>query len=74
MTPMLVNKAYRYELDPNNSQRSSFKQHAGVARFVYNGGLEQRISLFKEQQGAERFTDAMKQHKILTSLKKTQFP
>ena len=71
---MLVHKAYRYELDPNNSQRSSLLQHAGVARFTYNWGLEQRITRYKNNQGAARFTDAMKQHKYLTSLKKTQFP
>ncbi|MGD9395002.1 MAG: RNA-guided endonuclease TnpB family protein [Candidatus Thorarchaeota archaeon] len=71
---MLVIKAYRYELDPNNHQRSSLHQHAGVARFTYNWGLEQRITLIKTNQGKERFTDAMKQHKLLNSLKKTQFP
>ena len=71
---MLVHKAYRYELDPNNRQRTSFHQHAGVARFAYNWGLEQRIRLYKKSQGDERFTDAMKQHKLLNSLKKNQFP
>ncbi|MHA1480398.1 MAG: RNA-guided endonuclease InsQ/TnpB family protein [Candidatus Thorarchaeota archaeon] len=71
---MLIHKAYRYELDPNNRQRSSLHHHVGVARFVYNWGLEQRISLFKEHQGKDRFTDAMKQHKLLNSLKKIQFP
>ena len=71
---MLVTKAYRYELDPNNLQRSSLHQHAGVARFVYNWGLEQRIALFKENQGKDRFTDAMKQHKLLTSLKASHYP
>ncbi|MCK4566172.1 MAG: helix-turn-helix domain-containing protein, partial [Candidatus Thorarchaeota archaeon] len=35
---MLINKAYRYELDPNNIQRSYLAQHAGVARFAYNWG------------------------------------
>ncbi|MCK5152662.1 MAG: helix-turn-helix domain-containing protein, partial [Candidatus Thorarchaeota archaeon] len=70
---MLVHKAYRYELDPNNLQRTSLHQHAGVARFAYNWGLEQRITLFKEHQGDDRFTDAMKQHKLLNTLKKTQF-
>ena len=74
ITLMLVHKAYRYELDPNNSQRSSLLQHAGVSRFAYNWGLEQRITRYKNNQGALRFTDAMKQHKLLTSLKKTQFP
>lgn len=71
---MLVHKAYRYELDPNNCQRTTLHQHAGVARFTYNWGLEQRISLFKENQGKERFTDAMKQHRLLNSLKRFQFP
>ena len=71
---MLVHKAYKYELDPNNSQRSSLQRHAGVARFTYNWGLEQRIKIFKKKQGKARFTDAMKQHKLLNSLKKTQFP
>jgi len=70
---MLINKAYRYELDPNNIQRSSLAQHAGVARFAYNWGLEQRIKQYKNNQGDDRFTDAMKQHKLLTSLKKDQF-
>jgi len=71
---MLVHKAYRYELDPTNSQKSSLLQHAGIARFAYNWGLEHRIKLYRENQGADRFTDAMKQHKLLNSLKKTQFP
>ncbi len=71
---MLIHKAYRYELDPNNVQRSSLLQHAGIARFAYNWGLDQRIKLYKDNQGDNRFTDPMKQHKLLNSLKKTQFP
>ena len=70
---MLVRKAYRYELDPNNVQRSLLLQHSGLARFVYNWGLEQQIIQYKNNQGNARFTDAMKQHKLLTSLKKIQF-
>ena len=73
LTLMLVKKAYRYELDPNNLQRTILHQHAGASRFTYNWGLEQRIALFKENQGKDRFTDAMKQHKLLNSLKRTQF-
>jgi len=71
---MLTNKAYRYELDPNNIQRSSLAQHTGVARFAYNWGFEQRIAMYKNNQGNDRFTNAMKQHKLLNSLKKTEFP
>ncbi len=70
---MLINKAYRYELDPNNIQRSSLVQHARVARFAYNWGLEQRIARYKNKQGNDRFTNAMKQHKFLNSMKKTEF-
>ena len=71
---MLIQRAYRYELDPNNIQRSYLAQHAGVARFAYNWGLEQRIAKYRNNQGDDRFTDAMKQHKLLNSLKKDQFP
>ncbi len=73
MTPMLIRRAYRYELNPNNSQKTMLLRHAGVSRFTYNWGLEQRIALFKMNQGSARFTDTMKQHKLLTSLKKKQF-
>ncbi|MHA2068618.1 MAG: RNA-guided endonuclease InsQ/TnpB family protein, partial [Candidatus Thorarchaeota archaeon] len=71
---MLVTRAYRYELRPNNHQRTSLHRHAGVARFTYNWGLDKRIQLFKTNQGSARFTNAMKQHKLLNSLKRTQFP
>ena len=71
---MLTNRAYRYELDPNNIQRSYLAQHAGVSRFAYNWGLDQRIKQYRNNQGDDRFTDAMKQHKLLNSLKKTEFP
>jgi putative transposase len=71
---MLVHKAYKYELSPNNRQRTSLHQHSGVARFAYNWGLDHRITLFNEKQGESRFTDAIKQHKMLNSLKKSNFP
>lgn len=73
MILMLVHKAYKYELDPNNCQRTSLLRHAGLARFVYNWGLEQRITIYKKNQGKERFTNAMEQHKQLTVLKQAQF-
>ena len=37
---MLVNQAFRYELDPNNAQKTAFAKHAGAARFAFNWGLE----------------------------------
>lgn len=36
---MLICKDYRYELDPNNVQRTKFYQFAGTARYTYNWAL-----------------------------------
>ena len=71
---MIIHRAYRYELDPNNSLRTLFLKHAGVARFTYNWGLKRRIKLFREKHGNARFTNAMQQHKELNKLKETEFP
>jgi len=37
---MIVNQAFRYELDPNTTSRGALARHAGTARFAYNWGLE----------------------------------
>ncbi|MHA2213929.1 MAG: helix-turn-helix domain-containing protein, partial [Candidatus Thorarchaeota archaeon] len=37
---MLLYKAYRYELSPNNAQKTMLRMHAGVSRFAYNWGLD----------------------------------
>ncbi len=36
---MFIYKDYKYELNPNNVQRTHFYQHAGAARFAYNWAL-----------------------------------
>lgn len=33
-------KGFKTKLDPNNKQRTKFAQHAGVARYAYNWGLD----------------------------------
>lgn len=71
---MLVNQAYRYELKPNNKQRTMLLKHAGVARFAYNWALAQRIKLFEENDGKDRFTNAITQHRQLNALKREEFP
>jgi putative transposase len=63
--------AYKVELKPNNAQRTLLKKHAGVARFAWNWGLENRIKLY---EASKQTTDAMKQHKELNALKPDQFP
>ncbi len=37
---MIIKKAYRTELDPNNVQRTLLLKHAGSARYAYNWGLD----------------------------------
>jgi putative transposase len=71
---MLIARAFKYELDPNNQQRTKLSQHAGGARFAYNWGLEQRIELYRQNQDKKRFTSAITQHRELNRLKKTVFP
>ena len=68
---MILNKAYKTELKPNNRQRSLLAQSAGCARFAYNWGLAQRIELYKNEK---KSTTAINQHKDLCALKKDQFP
>lgn len=68
---MLVQQSYRYELKPNNKQMTLLAKHAGAARFAYNWGLARRIEEHKETQ---KSSNAMKQHRQLNALKKTDFP
>ena len=62
---MKVERAYRYELDPNVRQRVLLAKHAGAARFAYNWGLARRIELY-ERTG--RTTNAIEQHRELVSV------
>ncbi|MFX1299457.1 MAG: RNA-guided endonuclease InsQ/TnpB family protein [Promethearchaeota archaeon] len=70
---MKIHRGYRYELNPNNQQRSLLAKHVGCARFAYNWGLEQRIKSFLTKTGKDRFTNYFKQHQELIRLKKTDF-
>jgi len=67
---MLVQQSYRYELKPNNKQRTLLVKHAGTARFAYNWGLVRRI---KEYNATGKSCRAMEQHRQLNILKKTEY-
>jgi len=71
---MNVTQAYRYELKPNNKQRGLLMRHCGVARFAWNWGLARRKALFRENDGKDKFTTAITQHRELNALKKSDFP
>jgi len=67
-------RAYRYELDPKNTTRSLLFKHAGAARFAYNWSLARRIARFEANEGKEKFTNAVAEHKALVKAKQTDFP
>lgn len=71
---MIVTQAFRYELDPNNVQRTLLAKHAGAARFAWNWGLARRIERFEKHEGRAKLTSAVEQHRELNALKQTEFP
>ncbi|MFA5896406.1 MAG: RNA-guided endonuclease TnpB family protein [Thermoplasmata archaeon] len=71
---MKVSRAHRFELRPNNAQRTLFARCAGTARFAWNWALAARQRLYREKEGRERFTNAIEQHRVLNGLKQTEFP
>lgn len=68
---MKINKACRYELKPNVEQRILLAKHAGCARFAFNWGLQKRIELYQQEK---KSTNAIEQHRLLNSIKGTEFP
>ena len=71
---MMTNQAYRYELQLTRGQLSSLRQHAGAARFAYNWGLQERIRIFKENEGNDRFVSSIDQHKGWNVWKRVNAP
>jgi putative transposase len=69
-----LRKAYRFELDPNNSVKTLLAKHAGTARFAWNWSLHRRIERFETQEGKEKFTNAINEHRELNALKGSDFP
>jgi putative transposase len=65
---VLVNRAYKVELDPNNKQRSGLVNHCGAARHVWNWGLSEKQRLYKETGKSPSAVDL---HRELVGLKKT---
>ena len=68
---MKINLAYRYELKPNVKTRILLAKHAGAALFAYNWGLKQRKDRYEKDKSS---TNAIEQHRLLNSLKESDFP
>lgn len=71
---MLRTRGYKYELRINNKERTTLTKCAGIARFAWNWGLTERRTRYQTQTGTAQWTDAIKQHKELNRLKRTEFP
>jgi putative transposase len=71
---MLIHQGYKYELHVNNKEQTMLLKGANIARFTWNWGLAERIQRYKKQRGSQQFTNAMEQHKLLNTLKKTDYP
>jgi len=71
---MEVTQAYRYELKLNNVQRTLLAKHAGAARFAWNWALARRIERFEQQEGKEKFSSAMQDHRAWNSWKQEHAP
>ncbi len=68
---MVISRAYKTEIKPNNKQRTLLEKSAGVARFAYNLGLSERINLYDTEK---KSLTAIDQHKSLCARKKEEFP
>ena len=71
---MELRRAWRFELDPNNSVRTLLAQHAGTARFAWNWSLSRRIERFESQEVKDKFTNSINEHRELNALKGIEFP
>jgi putative transposase len=68
---MLVQRAYKTELDLNDKQVTACRQHAGAARWAYNWGLRIKQECYK---ATKKSPTAIELHRELNTLKKTQVP
>lgn len=72
---MIIQKAYKTELKPNNKQKTLMVKNAGASRFAYNWGLDRKeaIYLFNQLPVPHiKYPTAIDLHKELTQLKKTE--
>lgn len=66
---MIVLRAYKTELDLNNTQKTACARHAGAARYAYNWGLARKK---EARRMGERVPSTIDLHRELNALKKTE--
>src|SRR5258708_34024128 len=72
-----VLRAFKTELDLNNTQRTKCAQHAGAARYAYNWGLARKLAAYTcpspgAGQAQAKTPTAIDLHKKLNCLKKPE--
>jgi putative transposase len=68
---MLVQRAYKTELDLSDRQVTACRQHAGAARWAYNWGLRVKQERYT---ATKKSPNAIALHRELNALKKTAVP
>lgn len=68
---MLVQRAYKTELDLNHKQVTACRKHAGAARWAYNWGLARKREAFRATSTRPTAIDL---HRELNALKRTDVP
>ena len=58
-------RAYKYRIYPDNQQRQKIAQHFGCSRFVYNWGLETKISAYQKDKESLAYFDLANRLKSL---------
>ena len=66
---MVVLRAFKTELDLNNTQETACARHAGAARWAFNWGLARKIEAY---QNGEKAPTAIDLHRELNVLKKSE--
>ena len=67
---MLIYRAYKTEIEPNNKQKTLLAKSAGTARFAYNWALGIKKEAFDKKA---KIPTAIDLHKKLNKLKQTEF-
>lgn len=70
-TNVQIQRAYKYELDLNNKQRTACLKHAGAARWAFNFGLRRKNEAYA---AGEKTPTAIDLNRELNALKLTEVP
>ena len=57
---MIVNKAYKFRMYPNDIQKEIINKTFGCTRFIYNYYLDKRINLYKNEGKSIKMYDLIK--------------